>query len=108
MIDAQIDLSLKALAQELFIRRVHGDHILRLVILGREELFAVALQLPAHLQIWEEPGPASAASQRAAQGGGAGGSIAVRVSVRDDQDILMRQKKLCAVYIIHRSSPRPV
>ena len=108
MVDTEIDFSLEALAKELRVRYINGHDVFGLEPLRCEILLAIGAQLAAQLGIGKHTGSASGPSKTAAQRGGTGGRVPVRVLVCDDEDILMGQQALCAVFIVHRPHPRPV
>ena len=104
----EIDIPGKALAEELLIRHVHRDDVLRLKVRRGKILLAVRQELPPDLRVREEPGPAPAPFKRAAEGRGAGHRVPAGAAEGHDENVLVGQQLLGALFIVHRPHPHRV
>ena len=105
VVDAEVDRAFKALRQHPLRRHIHRDRVLCREILWCKIRLRKRAQMAVHLRVGIKVCVPPAAAQGAAQRRRTCDSVPVRVSVGDDQYILMRQQELCALFIVHYPHP---
>ncbi len=104
MVNAEIHRPRKALREQVLGREVHRNHELRLIALGRKQLFREGQLLGRDLRIRVEAGLFVLPAQRTAKGGGTHHRVAVRILMGHQQVVIVGRQPLYAFLYGHCSS----